>query len=70
MATKADLRKLEAKVDDLRADVDEHRAETKKGFGDLDKELTGDASLHRQIENLKGRPARTAVRAARRPRTR
>ena len=60
MATKADLAKLDAKVT--------------KGFEDLDKELSGHADVHRQIEKdieaLKARPARTAARAPRRPRTR
>jgi hypothetical protein len=60
MATKADLAKLDAKVE--------------KGFGDLDKELTGHAAQHREIEKdieaLKRRPSRTAARAPRRPRTR
>ena len=67
MATKADLAKLEAKVD-------AHRAETKKGFADLDKALTQHMGVHREVEKdieaLKRRPARTAAQAPRRPRTR
>ncbi|HSO39622.1 MAG TPA: hypothetical protein VLT33_44150 [Labilithrix sp.] len=53
---------------------DARRAETKNGFNDLDKELTGHAALHREIEKdieaLESRPARTAARATRRTRTR
>lgn len=64
---KADAAKLEAKVDKLDARME-------KGFSDLDKELTGHAALHREIEKdieaLKARPARTAARATRQPRTR
>ena len=81
MATKADLAKLDAKVD-------AHRAETKadaakagsrfdhvdKGLAELDRDLTKHMDVHREIEKdiaaLKARPARTAARATRRPRTR
>ena len=67
MATKADVAKLDAKVE-------AHRAETRKGFDDLDKELAGHASVHREIEKdieaLKRRAPRTAARAPRRPRAR
>jgi septal ring factor EnvC (AmiA/AmiB activator) len=70
MATKADLTKLDGKVDKVEAKVDAHRAETKQGFGELDKELAGHADVHREIETdieaLKRRPARTAARAPRR----
>ena len=31
---------VDRKVDALRSDVEAHRAETKKGFADLDRELT------------------------------
>lgn len=69
-STKADLAKLDAKVDRVDAKVDAHRAETKKGFSDLDEELSGHAKVHREIEKdielLKRRPARTAARAPRR----
>jgi hypothetical protein len=62
---------LDANVD---RKIDELRTEMKRGFADLDKELTGHADVHRQIEKdiaaLKARPARTAARAPRRPRTR
>jgi ferritin-like metal-binding protein YciE len=81
MATKADLAKLDAKVEAHRAETEAHRAETeahraetKKGFADLDEELTRHADTDREIEKdivaLKGRPARTAARPTRRPRTR
>jgi hypothetical protein len=50
--------------------IDEHRAETKKGFDDLDRELTGHAAVHRElekdVERLKRRPPRSAARPARR----
>jgi hypothetical protein len=61
---------LDANVD---RKIDELRTEMKRGFADLDKELTGHADVHRQIEKdiaaLKTRPARTPARAPRRPRT-
>lgn len=48
--------------------------ETKKAFAHLDNELTQHMDVHREIEKdieaLKRRPARTAARAPRRPRTR
>ncbi len=63
MATKKELARIEAKLD-------AHRTETAKGFADLDKELTGHANVHREIEKdielLKRRPPRTAARPARR----
>ncbi|HSO30968.1 MAG TPA: hypothetical protein VLT33_00590 [Labilithrix sp.] len=66
--------KVERKVGDLDAKVDALRTEMRKGFADLDKELTGHAEVHRQIEKdigaLKARPAPAAARATRRPRTR
>jgi len=43
MATKAELAKLDAKVD-------AHRAETRKGFADLDEELSGHAKVHRESD--------------------
>ncbi len=55
---------------ELETKIDEHRAETKKGFEDLDRELTGHAAVHRElekdIETIKRRPARTAARPTRR----
>jgi chromosome segregation ATPase len=73
MATKADLAKLDAKVAKLDAKVEDLDAKVEKGFAELDRELTGHAALHREIEKdieaLKRRPARTAARAPRRPRT-
>ncbi len=72
--TSADLVAVRSDIAALRSDVDGHRSETRKGFTDLDKELAGHAALHREIEKdieaLKARPARTAARATRRPRTR
>ena len=66
--------KVERRVDDLQSDIEAHRAETKKGFAALDKELTGHTDVHREIEKdieaLKRRPARTAARPTRRPPTR
>lgn len=63
MATKTELAKVEAKVD-------AHRAETAKGFAELDRELTKHAEVHRELEKdveaLKRRPARTAARPTRR----
>lgn len=85
MASKADLAELDANIDahraettahhaDLEAKIDAHRAETKAGFEALDKELTAHAGTHREIEKdleaLKRRPARTAARATRPPRSR
>ena len=65
------ISELDAKVG---RKVDELRTEMKKGFADLDKELTGHTQVRREIEKdiaaLKSRPARTAARAPRRPRTR
>jgi X-X-X-Leu-X-X-Gly heptad repeat protein len=65
---------LDTKVGQLDAKLDAHRAETKKGFEDLDRELTGHADLHRKIEKdisaLKRRTSTTAPRAPRRSRTR
>lgn len=66
--------KVDRKVDELRADVDDLRHEVKKGFADLDDELTGHSKVHRELEKdieaLKRRPARTAARAPQRPRAR
>jgi hypothetical protein len=45
VATRADIAAV-------RSDVGAHRAETKKGFTDLDKELTGHAEVH-QSSRLK-----------------
>ncbi len=39
MATKDDLVRVEAKVDAVDAKLEVHRAETRKGFADLDGEL-------------------------------
>jgi uncharacterized coiled-coil DUF342 family protein len=59
-----------AETEAHRAETEAHRAETKKGFEDLDEELTRHASVHREIEkdiqNLKRRPPRTAARPTRR----
>jgi len=67
---RADVTELRADVAELRADVAAHRGETKKGFADLDKELTGHANVHKELEKdveaLKGRPLRTAARTPRR----
>lgn len=65
MVTKAEHRALEAKVD-------AHRAETAKGFAELDRELAGhSAEVHRRleadIEALKKRLS-TPRSTARRPR--
>ena len=50
-ALEASVAKVEAKVDVLQADVTAHRAETKRGFADLDKELTAHSEkTHRAIE--------------------
>jgi ferritin-like metal-binding protein YciE len=64
MATKDDLARVETKVD-------AHRAETKKGFADLEKELDGHSGVvHRRIEKdietLKRRLPRAPARAPRR----
>jgi hypothetical protein len=73
MATKAALEAMRAEMA-TKAALEAMRAEMTKGFADLDKELTGHADLHREIEKdieaLKRRPARTAARSPRRPRTR
>ena len=69
--------KVESTIDDLRSDVSrvdskigDLRSDMMKRFDDLDAELTTHAKVHRQIEKdittLKGRPPRTAARAARR----
>ncbi|MCL2779180.1 MAG: hypothetical protein FWD73_14370 [Polyangiaceae bacterium] len=58
MATKDGLRAVEVKVDTLdtkvttlAAKLDAHRAETAKGFAELDRELAGHADpIHRRIE--------------------
>lgn len=72
------IAKLDAKVDTGLAQV---RSEMAKRFdgvdaqlADLDRDLTKHMDVHREIEKdieaLKSRPARTAARAPRRPRTR
>jgi chromosome segregation ATPase len=65
--TKADIAKLDAKVDDGFSRVAAQLTE-------LDRDLTKRMDVHREIEKdiegLKRRPARTAARAPRRPRTR
>jgi outer membrane murein-binding lipoprotein Lpp len=70
---RADVSVLSEDVTKLRDDVTKHRAETKKGFDDLDRELSGHARVHAQIEKdietLKRRPPRTATRPTR-PRAR
>lgn len=81
MATKTDLAAVKSDVAAVKSDlavlganVDAHRAETKKGFEDLDQELSRHASVHRELETdveaLKKRPPRTAARPARAPRGR
>jgi outer membrane murein-binding lipoprotein Lpp len=77
-AIRIDVNSLDAKVDALRSDVAAHRAETKKGFAALDKELSGHADpIHRTIEReiaklkkdveaMKGRPLGRGARAPRR----
>ena len=71
--TKADIAQVRSEMA-TKSDLDAHRVESKKGFSDLDKELSGHTDVHREIEKdieaLKRRPARTAARAPRRPRTR
>ena len=66
----ANIGALEQVRQALEAKIDAHRAETKKAFDDLDRELTGHAAVHRElekdIETLKRRPARTAARPTRR----
>jgi chromosome segregation ATPase len=53
-----------------RGETAAHRLETKKGFADIDDELTRHAAVHREIEKdittLKRRPPRTAARPSRR----
>ena len=52
-SVRADLRTLDAKVDTVDAKVDAHRAETAKGFADVERELAGHADpIHRQLEGL------------------
>ena len=67
-ATKDDVAGV--KSDLAGARIDAHRAETKKGFADLDEELTRHAAVHREIERditaLERRPPRTAARPPRR----
>lgn len=60
MATGRDLAEVRQKMatigalanarQELAAKIDAHSAETKKGFEDLDRELTGHAAVHREIE--------------------
>ena len=77
----AKVGKLDAKVDAHRAETkaDAATADTRfdrvdKGLAELDRDLTKHMDVHREIEKdieaLKARPARTAARAPRRPRTR
>lgn len=64
--------RLDGNVRTLDAKVDAHRAETAKGFAELDRELTKHAEVHRELEKdvatLKRRPARTAARPSSRRR--
>ena len=65
---------LDTKVDALDTKVDAHRAETAKGFAELDRELAGHADpIHRRIEeeisSIKKQLATTKP-AARRPQRR
>ena len=57
---------LRSEVATVAAKVDAHRAETAKGFAEVDRELTKHADVHREVEKdieaLKRRPARTAAR--------
>ena len=66
-ATKGELTELRR---ELVAKIEAHRAETAKGFADLDTELTKHARVHRElekdIETVKRRPPRTAARTPRR----
>lgn len=75
------IAKLDAKVDAHRAEtradaakVDARFDRVDKGLAELDRDLTKHMDVHREIEKdieaLKARPARTAARAPRRPRTR
>jgi hypothetical protein len=76
MATKSELAELRAEMAtkselaELRADVAAHRAETKSGFEELDKDLNGPMDVHRKLEKdieaLKRQPPRTTARPARR----
>ena len=51
MATKDGLSALETKLGTLEAKVDAHRAETAKGFAELDVELSRHAdTVHRELE--------------------
>ncbi len=50
MATKDDLARVEAKVDAVDAKLEVHRAETRKGFADLDEELTKHSNVHAEVE--------------------
>lgn len=64
----AHVARLQADVTAHRAETTAHRAETKKGFADLDEELTRHTAVHREkdITALKRRPPRTAARPSRR----
>lgn len=47
----ANMSRIEAKVDAVRADVATHRAETRKGFADLDTELMNHAEVvHKELD--------------------
>lgn len=66
--------RVEAKVDKVDAKVEAHRAETAKGFADLDAELSRHADrthrdLEKRVERLE-KQARPVARPARRPRAR
>jgi hypothetical protein len=62
--------KVDTKLDELRAEMNERFDAVEKRFDALDKELTLHAGVHRELEKdveaLKRRPARTAARPARR----
>src|SRR5678815_2437494 len=64
------LERVEENLEDVQERIAAHRVETKKGFSDLDNELTRHAAVHREIEKdittLKRRPPRTAARPPRR----
>jgi predicted nucleic acid-binding Zn-ribbon protein len=74
VATKADLAKLEAKVESRFATLDSEMGSrfdrVEKRLDDLDRDLNKHMDVHREIEKditlLKRRPPRTAARAPRR----
>jgi len=81
MATKAELAKLDAKVegtiskletldakvDAHRAETQAHRLETEKGFRELDRELTKHAEVHAALEKDVATLKRRPTRTAARP---